>query len=258
VAAPLGWRCAGRLVVADDRVLAGLTAAVAEWGGGAAADRLCSSCVDLLTVDGAGLSITSGGAFYSVGVAGTGIQAVDDLQSTLREGPCLDAVSSSAPMLAADLNNTRRWPAFAAAAVRSGVRALFAVPVTVSGFPVGMLTLCRHLPGRLTDASTTGLFFAAELATLPLLDVMGTDMRAAVDDIGSPAWAELGSMMQSEVYQATGVLTAQLRVRPAEAIVRLRAHAFAVGLTISDVAHQILEHRLYLDADGHRDQPGSE
>jgi hypothetical protein len=245
-------------VVDEEWVRAGLTAAVAESGGGTAADRLCAGCVDLLAVDGAGLSLASGGAFYSVGLAGTGIPEVEELHFTLGEGPCLDAVSSSAPVLVADLNGTHRWPAFAAAASGSGVRAVFAVPVTVAGFPVGVLTLCRHLPGRLTGATVTGVFLAAELAALPLLDVMGTDMRAAVDDVGSPAWAELGSMMRSEVYQATGVLVAQLGVQPAEAIVRLRAHAFASGLTISDVAYLILEHRLYLDADDRRDQPGSE
>jgi hypothetical protein len=245
-------------MVDEERVRAGLTAAVAESVGGAAADRLCACCVDLLTVDGAGLSLASGGAFYSIGLAGTGIPGVQELQFTLGEGPCLDAVSGSAPVLAADLNETHRWPTFAGAAFRSGVRAVFALPVTVAGFPVGVLTLCRHLPGRLTGAAVTGAFLAAELAVLPLLDVMGTDMRAAVNDIGSPAWAELGSMMRSEVYQAAGVLIAQLRVSPAEAMVRLRAYAFASGLTISAVAYQIVEHRLYLDADDHRDQPGSE
>ena len=241
----------------DDRVRKGLTAAVAERGGGAA-DRLCAACVELLGVDGAALSLASGGAFYSVGLAGTGIGPVEELQFTLGEGPCLDAVSSSAPVLAADLNDTHRWPALVGALAGSGVRAVFALPVTVAGFPVGVLTLCRHRPGRLIGASATGLFLAGELAVLPLLDVMGTDMRSAVDDVGSPAWDELGSMMRTEVYQATGVLIAQLGLPPGEAMVRLRAHAFASGLTISAVAYQILEHRLYIDADDYPDRPGSE
>jgi len=241
----------------DDRVRKGLTAAVAVLGGGAA-DRLCAACVEFLAFDGAALSLASGGAFYSVGLAGTGIGPVEELQFTLGEGPCLDSVSSSAPVLVADLHDTHRWPAFAGAVAGLGVRAVFALPVTVAGFPVGVLTLCRHRPGRLTGATATGVFLAAELAVLPLLDVMGTDMRAAVNDVGSPAWDELGSMMRSEVYQATGVLIAQLGVPPGEAMVRLRAHAFASGMTLSDVAYQILEHRLYLDADDHPDRPGSE
>jgi len=245
-------------VVDNERVRAGLTAAVAESGGGAAADRLCACCVGLLAVDGAALSLLSGGALYSVGLSGSGISAVDELQFTLGEGPCLDAVDSSAPVLVADLTVTDRWPFFAVAAARLGVRAVFALPVTVAGFPVGVLTLCRHRPGRLTGGTATGVLLAAELAVLPLLDVIGTDMRAAVDDVGSPAWDELGSMMRSEVYQASGVVIAQLGVPPAEAMVRLRAHAFATGKSLTEIAYQILEHDLYLDDDDHRDQPGSE
>ena len=232
---------------------AGLTAAVTGpgRGGGAAADRLCAGCVDLLAVDGAALSIVSAGAFYSVGVCGALVGEVEQLQFTLGEGPCLDAVSLSAPVLAADLNgpDTQRWPVFAGAAARLGVRAVFALPVAVAGFPVGVLTLCRHRPGRLTGPASTGAFLAAELAVLPLLDVMGTDLRAAVNDVGSPAWDELGSMLRSEVYQATGVLIAQLGVPPAEAMIRLRAHAFATDMTVSDVAYQILDHSLYLGDD---------
>ena len=243
-------------MVDGDEVRAGLTAAVVgPGGGGAAADRLCAAGVDLLAVDGASLALVSGGAFYSVGLAGAGISAVDELQFTLGEGPCLDAVNSSAPVLVAELNDTHRWPAFAAAASQLGVRAVFALPVTVAGFPVGVLTLCRHRPGRLTRVTATGAFLAVELAVLPLLDVMGTDMRSAVDEVGSPAWDELGSMMRSEVYQATGVLIAQLGVPPAEAMVRLRAHAFATGATLSDVAYRILDHDLYLDDDADDNRP---
>lgn len=237
-----------------------MAAAVAGPGGGDAVERLCAGCVNLLSVDGAGLSLISGSAFYSVGSCGAGIGAMDELQFTLGEGPCLDAISLFAPVLAADLTGAskKRWPAFAPEAVQLGVRAVFSLPVTVAGFPIGVLTVCRQLPGHLTGGTLTGFFLAAELAVLPLLDLLGADMRSAVNDIGSPAWADLGSMMRSEVYQAAGVLIAQLGIPPAEAMVRLRAHAFAAGLSVSDVAYQVIDHRLYLDDDNNQDRPGSE
>ena len=200
--------------------------------------------------------MVSRGAVFSVGVCGARVGEVERLQFTLGEGPCLDAVSLSTPVLAADLNDPdiKRWPVFAGAAARLGVRAVFALPVAVAGFPVGVLTLCRHQPGRLSKAASTGAFLAAELAVLPLLDVMGTDLPAAVNDVGSPAWDELGSMLRSEMYQATGALIAQLGVPPTEAMIRLRAHAYATDTTVSDVAYQILDHSLYLGDDA----PGTE
>lgn len=244
----------------DERVRAGLTATLTGPGGRAAADRLCAGCVDLLTVDGAVLAIVSGGDFYSVGSSGHGVAALAGLQFTYGEGPGLEAVESCVPVLVADLAGpgTRRWPVYAHAAAGWGVRSVFALPVTVAGFPVGVLTLYRRTPGRLTGGVLIGAFLAAELAVLPLLDLIGTDMHAAVNDVGSSAWEELGAMMKSEVYQAAGVVIAQLGVPPAEAMVRLRAHAFVTGLSISDVAYQILDHRLHLGDDDHLDRPGSE
>jgi hypothetical protein len=51
------------------------------------------------------------------------------------------------------------------------------------------------------------------------------------------------------VSQATGMLVAQLGVEPAEALVRLRAHAYATNRSATDVARDILDRQLRLDAD---------
>jgi hypothetical protein len=45
------------------------------------------------------------------------------------------------------------------------------------------------------------------------------------------------------------MLIEQLDVSGADALVRLRAHAFVSGQTVSEVAWAILERRLRLDAD---------
>lgn len=45
------------------------------------------------------------------------------------------------------------------------------------------------------------------------------------------------------------MLMAQLDCDPTEALVRLRAHAFTVGITASEVAWLIVDRQLDLDAD---------
>lgn len=74
-------------------------------------------------------------------------------------------------------------------------------------------------------------------------------MPAAGADPKSSAWAELNTLSRTEVSQATGMLVAQLEVEPAEALVRLRAHAYATGRSVTDVARDILDRRLKLEAD---------
>ena len=90
---------------------------------------------------------------------------------------------------------------------------------------------------------------AAELAGIPVLDLLADDLQAAVNDPTSTAWAELHTLSRAEVSQATGMLVAQLDVDPVEALVRLRAHAYATGRSATEVARDILDRRLRLDAD---------
>jgi len=86
-------------------------------------------------------------------------------------------------------------------------------------------------------------------AEKPLLDLLAEDLQAAVADPDSDSWAELNTLLRAEVSQATGMLLAQLEVEPAEAMVRVRAHAFATGRSATAVACDILDRRLRLQAD---------
>ena len=101
----------------------------------------------------------------------------------------------------------------------------------------------------LTDDQLSGAVVAAELAGIPLLDLLDGDLHAAASDPYSSAWAELNALSRAEVSQATGMLVAQLEIEPAEALVRLRAHAYSTGRSATDVARDILDRKLRLEAD---------
>ena len=118
------------------------------------------------------------------------------------------------------------------------------MPVLVAGEYIGALDLFRAQPGNLEGEQLAGAIVAAELAGVPLLDLLDADLQAAVNDPDSNAWAELHALSRAEVSQATGMLVAQLGVEPAEALVRLRAHAYATGRSATDVARDILDRRL--------------
>lgn len=236
-----------------DLVRDGLTAALAGSGRGhAAAERLCGACVEFLGVDGAALSIIYDGAISrSLGASDQLSRELDDLQFTLGEGPCLQAAKSSAPVLVTDLDdpNLTLWPGFAEAALQRGVRAVFALPVSAAASTIGALDLYRRRPGELGDVALAGGLVAAELAALPLLDLMGIDLEAAVTDETSGAWQQLTELTRVEVYQAAGMLIGQLNLSAAGALVRLRAYAYINDLTASQVAFAIIEEGLLLGDD---------
>lgn len=228
--------------------------AVGAQRGAAAADRLCMACVELLAVDAAAISLVFDGANTgTLGASSDQARAYDELQFTLGEGPCLESVSARAPVLVIDLGDPEgsdnRWPAYRPAMLAHGMRGVFAVPVLVAGEYLGALDLFRRRPGALGGDHLAGALVAAELAELPMLDLLAQDLLTAVTDPESFAWAELNTITRAEVSQATGMLMAQLGVGSAEALIRLRAHAYATGRSAIEVARDILNRRLRLEAD---------
>ncbi len=217
-----------------------------------AADRLCEACVLLLDVDAVAISLVFDGASSgTLGSSGRAARMYDELQFTLGEGPCLDSVMRRIPILVVDLADPEeaRWLAYRPAMLAHQIRSVYAIPVVVAGEFVGALDLFRAQSGPLPGEHLVGAVAAAELAAIPLLDLLDADLQAAVADPNSNAWAELNTLSRSEVSQATGMLVAQLEVEPAEALVRLRAHAYATGRSATDVARDILDRRLKLEAD---------
>jgi len=229
-----------------------LLAAIDGRRGTEAADRLCEACVVLFDVDAAAISLVFDGANSgTLGSSGEPARTYDELQFLVGEGPCLDSVTLRAPVLVIDLadRDEGRWPVYGPAMLDLQIRGVFAMPVVVAGEYVGALDLFRIEPGQLDGEQFSGAVVAAELAGAPLLDLLDGDLHAAASDPLSNAWSDLNSLSRAEVSQATGMLVAQLDIEPAEALVRLRAHAYATGRTSTDVARDILDRRLRLDAD---------
>jgi hypothetical protein len=229
-----------------------LLAAVDGRRGVAAADRLCEACVVLLDIDAAAISLVFDGASSgTLGSSGAHARTYDELQFTLGEGPCLESVARRIPILVVDLADPGevRWPAYGPAMLAHRIRGVYAIPLVVAGEYVGAMDLFRAQPGPLPGEDMAGAIAAAELAGIPLLDLLDGDLQAAVADPNSNAWAELNALSRVEVSQATGMLVAQLGVDPAEALVRLRAHAYTTGRSATDVARDILERRLKIEGD---------
>lgn len=216
------------------------------------ADRLCRACVDLLDIDGAAVSLMWEGASQGTFGSSDGLsRQLDEFQFTFGEGPCMDAMRDGCPVFADDLANAAetRWPAFAGSVLGLGIGALFALPINLANANVGVLDLYRRTSGALIGRSLAGGLMAADLAALPLLEMISSETEQPTFGQDEPAWDQLSSLARVEVYQATGMVMVQLGVGPAEALARLRAHAFAEGLTASRVAWSIVERELSLQSD---------
>lgn len=165
-----------------------------------------------------------------------------ELAVTLGEGP--DALFDS-PSLVADLAAAEyqtRWPLYAPAAVSAGVRAVFAFPLRVGGAGVGLMALYRAEPGILGRDQLADALVLADTVLALLLD-SGRTAQPLPDDRRS----EQVGPWHPEVHHATGMITVQLGVTAAVALVRLRAYAFSQDRRLSEVARDVVARRLRFD-----------
>lgn len=201
-------------------------------------DRVCVAAVVLLSLRGAGMSLMVDGELVgTAGVSDPGVAAVQDLQLTLGEGPCVDAWTERAAVLEPDLASPAsvRWPTFAEAAVKHDVRAVFALPMALGAIRLGVLVLYRGTPGALSADELAHGLVLADVATHVVLGVQAGAPADTLHDLldNEPEhWAE--------VHQATGMVSVQLGVSLDEAFVRLRARAFASGRPLRDLARGIV------------------
>lgn len=210
--------------------------------------QVCQLALRLLPVDGAAVAvITDLGSRELVHSTDAVMLQLDELQFNLGEGPCWDAFHTGQPVGEPDMFGDEaagRWPGFARGAQQAGAAAVFAFPL--SGGPVvfGVLELYRRIPGDLAEPELAKASTLARTASgLVLTDLVG----GAGNTMGTVhPHALLG---RREVHQASGMVAVQLKVTLSEALVRLRATAFAQQRPLIDVARDILARRLNLEDD---------
>lgn len=233
-------------------IIAAATVAAGEAGDGGSVPRsLCLACAEYLPVSGAGLALMSERGPEGLVAATDGPATVmEELQITLGEGPCVDASTTGQPVLQPDLSRTgpQRWPGFGPAALEAGIKAIFAFPLHVGRIRLGVLDLYRDSPGPLTPDQLTESLAYADAAASVLLSLQA---RQPADGELHPDLIDPHQDL-AEVHQATGMIAVQAAVGLAEALLLLRAHAYASGRSILAVANDVLNRDLRLDPEqGH-------
>jgi hypothetical protein len=205
--------------------------------------RLCRCAARDLSSSGVGVSVATGdGSMVTAAVSGDATLSVERLQFTLGEGPCIDAHESGRPVLVPALAAATQWQAYASAAHEQGVRAVFAFPLQVGAARVGALDVYRAEEGSLSiwALSRAGTYAAAAMHAI-------LDVEPDLDELAD--FASNVAETRFEVYQAQGMLTVQLRVTADEALLRLRAYAYARDRPIDAVAADVIARRVRLDKD---------
>ncbi|MFJ2771180.1 GAF and ANTAR domain-containing protein [Streptomyces sp. NPDC087300] len=224
-------------------MLALAAAAVDVWQVPAA---LCRTCVELLPIGGASVSITASSSVRTLWYASDDTSArLAETQYTLGDGPCQSALDLGAPVLAGDLTqgpDARKWPVFAVQAVGLGVLATFSLPLGSGALAIGTLDLYRTTTGALSPRELGIAMMIKDAVTFAVLNLSnGHPESADADGGGVASWVEAAEADRTEVHQAVGMVMIQLGTDPEKALDYLRARAFAQGQTVSEVAQDVID-----------------
>jgi len=202
--------------------------------------QFCEAIVSALAVDGAALTIvgTTGARVFVHSTDAMSFD-LDELQFSLGEGPCIDAVVTRAPVFAealAAVAAQERWPGFAGAATALGAGAEYTFPLVTSGVSFAVLQTYRREPGP--------LHFAQIEATEALLaSFRDRILRELVECLSGVDGVPAGVWDRAEVHQATGMVSVQLDLAFEDALAWLRAEAFANDVSLAVLAHDVVDRK---------------
>lgn len=210
---------------------------------------LCRGFLTSLPISGAAVSVFAGLAPETMVCASNAVSArVEELQFDLGEGPRWEALRTRNPVLVPDVRRGPHtaWPVFAKSLLELDVAALFVFPLALGAMDIGVVELYSSEPGPLSPAGHSTALQLADAATWRLLrQLLTLAPESGADDPpdGSP-------LSRREVHQATGMILAQAGTTARDALLLMRAHAFANGRTVREVARDVVNRTLDFTPEG--------
>jgi diguanylate cyclase (GGDEF)-like protein len=146
-------------------------------------DHLVGRIVDVLPITAAGVTLISSELDPRYVAASDGAaMRFEELQTELREGPCLVAYRTGQAIAIPDLREDDRFPNFGPRALEAGMGAVFTFPLRDGSARLGALDLFRDAPGMLDADAMDAAQTLADVASAYLLNAQArVDLRESLD-----------------------------------------------------------------------------
>jgi len=200
-------------------------------------DQLVQSTVSLLGVTAAGLLLDDQkGTLAVVASSSEETRLLEVFQLQNNEGPCLECVRTSRPVLSADLTGeSERWPMFAPAALEAGYRSVTAVPMRLRNQTIGGLNLFDSRPAALPAGEVRLAQALADVATIGILQQRSAHRSSMLAE-------QLQHALNSRVVieQAKGVLAERHGLTMAQSFEALRRYSRDHNLKLTEHALSVV------------------
>jgi GAF domain-containing protein len=198
---------------------------------------LSDRCVVVLDIAASGIMLAPpDGQLRVMTSSSEAMHVVELFEVQAQEGPCLDCSRNGRPVVNEDLATVNgRWPRFAPVALAAGFRAADAIPMRLRDQVIGALNLFRTETGTLTDDDVAAAQALADIATIAIVQHRTSVERQVLAD-------QLTHALDSRIVieQAKGMIAERLNLPIDQAFTRLRHHARANNLRLSDLAGNLV------------------
>lgn len=222
-------------VVSD--TVAAITARLAARHDGLTILRaVTDACASLLSADATGVLIADPrGGFAVIAASDEHTRFVELLQAQTQQGPCLVCIGDDTEVVVTDLDaEPDRWPRFAAAAVETGFRSVYAYPMRLTNRAVGGLNLFYR---SRTDLPEPRRRLAQALADLAVLGLTQERDQRRVERLAEQTLTTLND--RAHLGHAVGMIAAALEVTPDVARAMLAATSVATGRSLRELAQAV-------------------
>jgi GAF domain-containing protein len=161
---------------------------------------------------------------------------IDEIQYTIDDGPCLQALRTDAVVRCDDLATDRRWSPFPERAVRRGVRSTLSLPMELPGNKRGVFNLYGPQPSAFDDSDVAvGTVFAEH---------SGLVVAAAeryLESLELTAHLQDALTSRAVIDQAKGIIMGQRHCSADDAFAQLVAVSQHNNIKLRDVASSLVE-----------------
>lgn len=164
------------------------------------------------------------------------VAELDQLQTEVGEGPCIEALGGLDSVYVDDLVTATRWPRFGPVAVGAGLRSALAYRLFDGNETLGALQLYARLPAAFnaTDRAQ-GLIFAAHAGMALAVAQNQADKRVRIDNL------QAALVSREIIGQAQGILMERERITAAQAFDLLRRSSQHLNVKLRDVAQELVD-----------------
>jgi hypothetical protein len=226
----------------SSELLTQFTRALSAQPGDELPQRLCCAFKDVVGADGAAIALgTAETERRLLAVTDRHTEQLEDLQDMVGEGPSIRAlVGDGHAILNGGRDMEERWPMLMPALTRHtlsrGQPTLYAFPMRPQETVLGVLSAHQTQRSQLDVSLEEAQFLANAIGVAVLGDL-------APGGATRERW-----LTRDRISQATGMVVAQLRIPPSDALAVLRAHAYAIDVTLSEVSRRVLDRSLRFTA----------